>query len=320
MEEKALTNNVVMIRPHNFGFNEQTAPTNKFQRKANGAVNSKALSEFNNAVKKLIKNGINVFVFDDLVDLDTPDSVFPNNWVSFHSDGTVVLYPMLARNRRAERRTDLLYTLSELYGFNVSRLLNLTDYEHKGKFLEGTGSLVLDRGNHIAYSCLSERTDSEVVDRFCRFMGYTAVKFKAYDKDGFTIYHTNVIMNVCSDFVMVCLNSIRDEEERNRVIDSIESSGKRIIDLSQDQIQNFAGNALELLDRNGRRKLVISKKAFDSLSTGQKALIRKYDEMLTVNVDTIEECGGGSIRCMLAEVFLPIKKAAKGKVTYKSKR
>jgi hypothetical protein len=311
MEEKALTSNIMMVRPHNFGFNEQTANTNKFQKKVNSSVNLNALNEFNNAVETLRLNDINVFIFDDLIGVDTPDSVFPNNWVSFHSDGTAVVYPMLAMNRRKERRPDIIQDLSTIYGFYCSRVVDFTFYEDKNKFLEGTGSLVLDRLNKIAYSCLSERTNQDVVNKFCKELGYTPIKFHAYDSTGFPIYHTNVMMALGEKFAMICLDSIKDENEKEAVITSIKGSGKEIIALSDNQMMNFAGNALEVLDMHGNKKLIISKKAFYSLSDEQKFAIERYCDIINIDVSTIEECGGGSIRCMLAEVFLPQKKELK---------
>lgn len=308
MEEKQLTSNIMMIRPHNFGFNEQTAETNKFQKKTNSLVSSHALNEFNNAVKTLRTNNINILIFDDLIDVDTPDSVFPNNWISFHSDGTVIVYPMLAMNRRKERRPDVIQSLSTIYGFYCSKVIDLTLYENKNKFLEGTGSLVLDRTNKLAYACLSERTNEEVINKFCKELGYTAIKFHAYDSTGFPIYHTNVMMALGEKFVMICLDSIKDKNEKEWVITSIKKSGKDIIPLSNDQILNFAGNALEVLDKDGNKKLILSKKAFNSLLKEQKDEIEKYCEIIKIDVSTIEECGGGSIRCMLAEIFLPQKK------------
>ncbi len=311
MEEEKIAGNVLMIRPHNFGFNKQTSGTNKFQKKSFKSVNQKALYEFNNAVNKLRENGIRVVVFDDLSDKDTPDSVFPNNWISFHSTGDVVLYPMLAENRRAERRKDIIDKLCSEYDFYCDKIIDFTKYEKKGMFLEGTGSLVLDRKNRLAYSSVSERTNRDMLIKFCRKMNYEPVIFKAYDKEGFPVYHTNVVMSVCPAFVIVCLDAIKDEGEKNNVISKIEKTGKRIIDISFDQMINFAGNALELMSVDGRKKLVISQKALDSLSRVQINLIKKYCDIIGINVNTIEECGGGSIRCMLAEVFLPLKKRIK---------
>ncbi|MCL4375984.1 arginine deiminase-related protein [Candidatus Parvarchaeota archaeon] len=311
MEEKSLTNNVMMIRPHNFGFNEQTAKTNKFQKKTGSSVNLQALKEFNNAVETLRMNGINVFVFDDLAGIETPDSVFPNNWISFHSDGTVVVYPMLALNRRNERRPDIIQSLSMFYGFSCSKVIDLTNYENNNKFLEGTGSLVLDRENKIAYSCISERTNEEVLNKFCNEMNYKSVKFHAFDETGFPIYHTNVMMALGEEFAMVCLDSIKDEGEKKAVISAVKGSGKTLIELTFKQMMNFAGNALELLDSKGNKKLVISKKAFSSLSNEQIDQIERYCSIINIDVSTIEECGGGSIRCMLAEIFLPQKKEIK---------
>ena len=320
MEEKALTNNVMMIRPHNFGFNEQTATTNNFQKKTSSSVNLQALREFNNAVETLRMNGINVFVFDDLEGMETPDSIFPNNWISFHSDGTVIIYPMLALNRRNERRADIIQSLSTLYGFYCSHIIDLTNYEKDNKFLEGTGSLVLDHENKIAYSCISERTNEVVLNKFCNEMNYRPVKFHAFDETGFPIYHTNVMMTLGDKFAMVCLDSIKDESDKKAVISAIKESGKTLIELTFKQMLNFAGNALELLDSKGNKKLVISKKGFSSLSNEQKDSLKKYCSVISIDVSTIEECGGGSMRCMLAEIFLPQKKEVKTTVLNPLKR
>jgi hypothetical protein len=311
MEEKTLTSNVMMVRPHHFGFNEQTAKTNKFQKKIGSSVDLQALKEFNNAVEILRMNGINVFVFDDLKEVDTPDSIFPNNWVSFDSDGTAVIYPMLALNRRNERRPDIIQNLSTFYGFFCSRIIDLTYYENEDKFLEGTGSMVLDRKNKLVYACLSERTNEEVLNKFCSEMKYKPIKFHAFDETGFPIYHTNVMMALGEKFAMICLNSIKDKSERDAVVYAIKGSGKIIIDLTFKQMLNFAGNALELLDSNGNKKLVISKMALSSLSKEQINEIENYCNIISIDVSTIEKCGGGSIRCMLTEVFLPQKKGIK---------
>ncbi len=305
MTNQQTTSTILMIRPVNFGFNEQTAGSNAFQiRNAEQQqVQDKALNEFDNLVKVLQKNGVEVIVIDDTPEPHTPDSIFPNNWVSFHQDGNVFLYPMMAENRRLERREDIIMQLED--EFAIRHIIDLSRFEHEGKFLEGTGSMVLDRENKIAYACLSPRTDKEVLDLFCSQSGYTAVLFHAVDQNGMDIYHTNVLMCIGSSFAVICLDSIKDETEKQSVLSSFKSTQKQVIAISFDQMNHFAGNMLEVHDQLGESLLVMSKSAWDSLTYEQKAILSSFSKPVYADISTIENNGGGSARCMIAEVHLP---------------
>jgi hypothetical protein len=294
-----------MIRPVNFGFNEQTAGSNAFQiRNAEQQqVQDKALNEFDNLVKVLQENGVEVIVIDDTPEPHTPDSIFPNNWVSFHQDGNVFLYPMMAENRRLERREDIIMQLED--EFAINHIIDLSRFEHEHKFLEGTGSMVLDRENKIAYACLSPRTDKDVLDLFCSQSGYTPVLFHAVDQNGMDIYHTNVLMCIGSSFAVICLDSIKDETEKQNVLSSFKSTQKQVITISFDQMNHFAGNMLEVHNQSGESLLVMSKSAWDSLTYEQKAILSSFSKPLYADISTIENNGGGSARCMIAEVHLP---------------
>tara|TARA_B100001758_G_scaffold247889_1_gene268224 strand:- start:24329 stop:25237 length:909 start_codon:yes stop_codon:yes gene_type:complete len=301
-----------MIRPVGFRYNEQTAVNNYYQKfLANltpAEVQQNALEEFNNFVVKLRDYGVNVVVIEDTKDFDTPDSIFPNNWVSFHSDGTVGLFPMCAENRRDERREDILDSLVNDYGFEIKAIKDFTDFEEHGKYLEGTGSMVLDRANKICYAGISIRTDEVAVMQFCEEYGYRPVFFTAnQDIDGerIAIYHTNVMMCVADKFVVICLDSIDNEIEKENVIDNIVESGKEIIEISEEQKNRFAGNMLQLIGDNPY--LVMSKSAYSSLNDSQIRSIKKHCSIIYSSLDTIEACGGGSARCMMAEIFLPKK-------------
>jgi hypothetical protein len=296
-----------MIRPVNFGFNEQTAGSNAFQnRNAEQQVQDKALKEFDGFVNVLRENGVEVIVIDDTTEPHTPDSIFPNNWVSFHRDGTVFLYPMMAENRRLERREDIINQLED--EFTVKKVIDLSRFEHEHKFLEGTGSMVLDRENKIAYACLSPRTDKEVLEEFCRDSGYTPVLFHAVDQQGMDIYHTNVLMCVGSSFVVICMDSIKDEGEKQEVLASFQSTQKQVITITFDQMNHFAGNMLEVRNKAGESLLVMSKSAWDSLNNEQKAALSLFSKPVYAGISTIESNGGGSVRCMMAEVHLPRSK------------
>lgn len=293
-----------MIRPVNFGFNEQTAGSNAFQiRNGQQQVQDKALKEFDNLVQVLQENGVEVIVIDDTPEPHTPDSIFPNNWVSFHQDGNIFLYPMMAENRRLERREDIIMQLED--EFAIRHIIDLSRFEHEGKFLEGTGSMVLDRENKIAYACISPRTDKEVLDLFCSQSGYTAVLFHAVDQNGMDIYHTNVLMCIGSSFAVICLDSIKDETEKQNVLSSFESTQKQVVTISFDQMNHFAGNMLEVHNQSGESLLVMSKSAWDSLTYEQKAILSSFSKPVYANISTIENNGGGSARCMIAEVHLP---------------
>jgi hypothetical protein len=299
------TSSILMIRPVNFGFNEQTAGSNAFQNRnaEQQQVQDKALKEFDNLVKLLQDNGVEVVVVDDTHEPHTPDSIFPNNWVSFHQDGNVFLYPMMAENRRLERREDIIMQLED--EFKVKHVIDLSRFEHDHKFLEGTGSMVLDRENKIAYACISPRTDKEVLGLFCEQTGYKEVSFYAFDQNHQAIYHTNVLMCIGSKFVVICLDSITDDNERNAVLTILKLTHKEIINISFAQMNQFAGNMLELKNKSGESLLVMSKNAYQSLGQDQKAALEKYCKLLYVDINTIENNGGGSARCMIAEVHLP---------------
>ena len=297
-----------MIEPVAFGYNAQTAENNYFQVEQKGAdTQSKALVEFNNFVEKLRNKGINVIAVKDTLEPHTPDSIFPNNWVSFHKDAKVVLYPMFAPNRRAERRMDILEILKN-NGFEITEIDDFTASENENKFLEGTGSMIFDHDNKIAYGSVSLRLDEELFKEFCAKYGFTPIVFHSYQNAGdqrLPIYHTNVMMCVADQFVVICLDCIDDELEREKVQEVIKSSGKEIIEISEDQLQQFAGNMLQVQNSEGKKFLVMSQTAYQSLKPEQINSIEKYCEIIYSDLNTIEVNGGGSARCMLAEVFLP---------------
>lgn len=300
------TSNILMIRPVAFGFNAQTAESNAFQNRQDDqrAVQQKAVEEFDGFVNVLRQNGVNVIVVNDTPEPHTPDSIFPNNWVSFHDNGDIILYPMQAENRRLERRGDIIRQLEE--SFAANHVIDLSRFELKNEFLEGTGSMVLDRPNKIAYACLSPRTNAEVLKAFCDYTGYKAVTFDAFDQNGQAIYHTNVLMAVGSGFVVICLDSITNTTEKELVIQSIQTTGKEIIDISFNQMNHFAGNMLEVKNTSGDTLIVMSKAAFDSLINEQKNALEKYGKLVYADISTIETNGGGSARCMMAEVHLSL--------------
>ncbi|MGH1519081.1 citrulline utilization hydrolase CtlX [Chryseobacterium sp. JK1] len=304
------TDTVLMIEPIAFGYNAETAKNNYFQVEQTGSdIQSKALAEFNTFVGKLREKGINVITIKDTLDPHTPDSIFPNNWVSFHKDGKVVLYPMFASNRRVERREDIIETIKE-QGFDVAEVDDWSFSETQGHFLEGTGSMIFDHDQKIAYGSVSLRLDENLFREFCSKYGFTPVVFHSFQTVGterLPIYHTNVMMCVADKFVVICLDCIDDELEREKVIETIKNSGKEIVEISEEQMQQFAGNMLQVQNKDGDKFLVMSQTAYQSLTTEQVAAIEKYCEIIYSDLNTIEVNGGGSARCMLAEVFLPKK-------------
>ena len=306
MNNQQSTSHILMIRPVNFGFNEETAESNAFQKHnvSDNNVQQKALSEFDAMVNTLRDSGVDVTVIDDTTMPHTPDSIFPNNWVSFHEDGSVFLYPMQAENRRLERREDIILQLEDC--FIVKHVIDLSHFEHENKFLEGTGSMVLDRENRIIYACISPRTDKTVLDVFCEQNNFTAICFDAFDEHGKPIYHTNVLMCVGTKFVVVCMDSISNPHEKVMVMDSFKSNHKEIIEISIEQMNWFAGNMLEVKNISGESLIVMSKNAYRSLYEEQKTALKKYGKLIYTDIDTIETNGGGSTRCMMAEVYLPI--------------
>ncbi|MCF8714078.1 amidinotransferase [Joostella atrarenae] len=307
-----ITNTILMVRPVNFRMNEQTAVNNYFQEDIdilNEAVNKKAQREFDAFVEKLRAVGVNIIVVEDTPSPDTPDSIFPNNWISTHDDGTLALYPMFAENRRNERREDILEVLEE-NGFRIDNVMDYTSAEEEGVFLEGTGSVILDRINRKAYCALSPRADEDLFIEFCEDFEYFPVIFTAnQDVDGERkpIYHTNVMMCVGDDFAVICLDSIDDKKERKNILTHLKNDGKEIISISEVQMSNFAGNMLQVESNEGKKYLVMSEAAHKSLNEGQVKAIEKYVSVLSGNLETIETCGGGSARCMMAEIFLPKK-------------
>ena len=301
---------VLMVEPIAFGYNAQTAENNYFQVEQKDAdIQTKALEEFNNFANKLKSKGINVISIKDTLEPHSPDSIFPNNWVSFHNDGKVVLYPMFAPNRRVERRTDILETL-KVKGFEITEIEDLSHFENQQKFLEGTGSMIFDHDHNIAYGSVSLRLDEELFRQFCQKFGFRPVVFHSYQNAGdqrLPIYHTNVMMCVADKFVVICLDCIDDELEREKVQEVIKSTQKEIIEISEDQMQQFAGNMLQVQNQAGEKFLVMSESAYRSLTAQQISAIEKYCEIIYSDLNTIETNGGGSARCMLAEVFLPEK-------------
>jgi hypothetical protein len=293
-----------MIRPVKFGFNAETAVNNAFQVKNDEAdVQDKAVKEFDAFVKLLRENGVDVTVVEDTVEPHTPDSIFPNNWISFHDDSTVLLYPMYAENRRKERKQHVIDKVSE--EFSIDRTIDLSLYEKENIFLEGTGSMVLDRDNKVAYACLSPRTSEKVLQDFCEQTGYIPVLFHAVDGNGQPIYHTNVMMCVADKYVVICFDSIQDDEEKIKVINAILQTGKEIIDISIDQMNHFAGNMLQVENGQREKLLVMSTQAYQSLTDKERQKLVSFNRILHSSLETIEANGGGSARCMMAEVHLP---------------
>jgi hypothetical protein len=290
------TSNLLMIKPVRFDFNAETAVNNSFQQaSADQQVSEKAAAEFDRFVSVLSNAGVQVTVVEDTPEPHTPDSVFPNNWISFHDDGTIFLYPMFAVNRRLAEK------------FRVANTIDLSAYEQQQVFLEGTGSMVLDRENKISYACLSPRTDIQVLHDWCNKAGFRPVAFTSVDSKGDPIYHTNVMMCIADQFAVICLDSIPDETEKRTVIETLKDTKKEIIEISFDQMNRFAGNMLQVQNTNGDRFLVMSSQAYNSLTAEQIKRIEHYNPILHSDITTIETNGGGSARCMMAEVFLAEK-------------
>ncbi|REG85281.1 citrulline utilization hydrolase CtlX [Winogradskyella sediminis] len=304
------TDTILMIRPVNFRMNEQTAVNNYFQEDLdikNAEINAKAQTEFDAFVQKLRAVGINVIVEDDDKLNDTPDSIFPNNWVSFHANGDIAKYPMFAENRRRERRDEVFVRLED-EGFLIENIVDYTSAEQEGFFLEGTGSIILDRVNRKAYCALSPRADEDLFIEFCEDFEYTPVIFTAYqtvEGNRLPIYHTNVMMCIAENFAVICLDTIDDKKERKNVVKHLKQDGKEIISITEKQMHQFAGNMLQLQGENKQLYLIMSASAHQSLTPNQVKSIEKYCPIISSTLETIETCGGGSARCMMAEVFLP---------------
>ena len=296
------TAKLLMVRPANFAFNEQTAENNYFQQKSDQTqVAEKALAEFDALVKLLKANDVDVVVVQDTPEPWTPDSIFPNNWFSSHFGGELVLYPIYAENRRLERKEHVLNLLKR--GFNHNKVVDLTHWEEEGEFLEGTGSMILDRRKHIAYCCRSARTSEKVLSEFCSVMNYQPIVFDAFDKNGNQIYHTNVIMNIGMQVAVICLESIKDENERKKLVSHLTATGTIIVDISLEQVDSFVGNMLEVRSRNGTPITVMSSAAHNALTYEQENTISTFSKIISSDLQTIEKNGGGSARCMIAEIF-----------------
>jgi hypothetical protein len=298
------TNHILMVRPACFAYNPQTAENNAFQKKSSVtevAVHQSALSEFDAFVSLLRANQIEVTVVQDTSDPHTPDSIFPNNVFSLHRDGTQVLYPMFAPNRRMERKPALRSAIEQ--NFTINRIVDLTHYESHEQYLEGTGSMVLDRQHRIAYACRSPRTHETVLLDFCKQLDYRPILFDATDRNGQSIYHTNVLMCVASNYVIICLEAIPSASDQELVLASAAATGKEIIPIDFTQMEQFAGNALQLHNTHNHPYLVLSATALRSLTPDQKARLTHHNPLLAPEIPTIEQNGGGSARCMLAECF-----------------
>lgn len=304
---RQITDTILMVRPVAFRMNEQTAVNNYFQKElSEGDVNSMATKEFDALVKLLESVGVNVIVVEDIVADNTPDSIFPNNWVSFHENGQIALFPMFAENRRKERRLEYFAKLEEA-GFKITDIVDYTAAEEDDLFLEGTGSLLLDRVNQKAYCAISPRADEDLLIEFCEDFEFTPVIFNAYqtvDNKRLPIYHTNVMMCLAEDFAVICLDAIDDKKERKNVVKHLKMDEKEIISISEEQMHEFAGNMLQV---KGKEKtyLVMSARAHRSLTQEQVSRIEKHSKILSSELKAIEICGGGSARCMMAEIFLP---------------
>lgn len=298
---------LLMVRPVRFGYNAETAVNNAFQVAGQNqeTVQAKALAEFDHFVATLRSHEIDVVVVEDTVEPHTPDSIFPNNWISFHRNSTIILYPMFAENRRLERKETVVEAIKSR--FQIDSTIDLTKNEAHNVFLEGTGSIILDRDNKIAYACISPRTDKNLFLEFCEEMGYEPVVFTAVDQKGKEIYHTNVMMCLGDKYAVICLDSIQEADERAVVTGALAQSGKVIVEISFDQMNHFAGNMLQVMNVNGEQFLVMSSQAYASLNQEQVQSLESYNPIIHVPLETIESNGGGSARCMMAEILLPKK-------------
>lgn len=303
------TNNILMIRPAHFGFNTQTAENNAFQSEVKDEsaqeIAKKAQVEFDVMVDILRSKGVNVLVVEDTDTPIKPDAIFPNNWVSFHASGAVMTYPMYAPNRRIERREDVIDRVGE--SFIVGRRYTFEHYEEDGMYLEGTGSMLFDREHKVVYACLSDRTDARLIDKFCVLVEYNRVVFHSVDRNGAPIYHTNVMMALGEDFAVICTESIKSPAELKELKEVLSRTGKEIVDISFQQMESFAGNMLQVRNESGQTFLVMSQTAYDSLTEPQIEALSSKTELLPIDISTIEYYGGGSVRCMMAEIFLQKK-------------
>jgi hypothetical protein len=304
LEKTHFAQTVLMVRPAAFGFNSETAESNSFQRElklSNEEILAQALIEFDGAVDLMRNHGIDVYVVEDSLIPTKPDAIFPNNWISFHENKTLVLYPMEAMNRRCERRLEVVLQIQQ--EFNYTNVIDLSHFELQGKFLEGTGSIVFDHQSKVAFAVISSRTNEDVLKELCQRIGYKPFVFRAFDSNGHPVYHTNVVMCMGDDFVVICLKAIADEESRADLLKEFAQLGKEVLEISLEQMNRFAGNMLLLKDRHGKNKLVLSETAFQSLPEAQVSYLKSRAELIRFQIPTIELIGGGSARCMLAEVF-----------------
>ena len=308
MKLRQQTHTVFMVKPSHFGYNSATAASNVFQHTSSlnqKEISQKVMAEFNEFVATLRAKGINVLVMESSKVQAKPDAVFPNNWISLHQDGSLCLYPMLAKNRQLEREHHIINHLKE--HFAVKQIKDFSVHEKTGRIVEGTGSIIFDHPNKIAYACRSERTDESLFNEICEELDYFPIHFNALDENNQSIYHTNVMMAIGEAYALICLECIQDEVERERVVKSMQETGHSIIEISLKQMKAFAGNALEVTNKKGKRFLVLSKSAFTVLEAAQKEIITATAELLPIAVPTIEHIGGGSVRCMIAEIFTPRK-------------
>jgi len=296
------TSHILLIRPVLFGYNTQTAASNSFQiseGNTNAAeIQNNALLEFNQLTEKLKKNGVQLSIFEDTVQPHTPDSIFPNNWISFHENNTLVLYPMLAENRRAERRTDIVKHFQNTY----STIIDLSDFEKQSVYLEGTGSIIFDYDNQLAYASISPRTDKKLFELICAQLNFQAFTFKAIDSHKNDIYHTNVLMCIGNTFAVLCADCILDENEKKQLVQKLENSNHEIIYISYEQMNSFAGNMYQLFNDKNESLILMSEQAFLSLNSEQVNKLKKHGELIHSPLYTIEKYGGGSARCMIADI------------------
>ncbi len=298
-------NNILLIRPGNFIFNTETAANNAFQNnlaESQNAIQLKVKAEFDKFATTLKSKGVKLYIFNDTAFPPKPDAIFPNNWITFHPDGRVFLYPMFAPNRRNERRLDIIESLRS--NFNIKEVIDLSHFESKNKFLEGTGSIVFDHRNKYAFACISPRTNKELFIKLCSDLGYKPFCFHAHDESGTEIYHTNVMMCIGEKFAVVCLDAITNAKERENIDEILVQSGHEIINISPKQMNKFAGNMLELINDKNEKLLIISQSAYESLTASQINTLQQYCELVPLAIPTIEIIGGGSVRCIIAEIFL----------------
>lgn len=304
------TSHIMMVRPASFGYNEQTAKSNAFQNSVDDLeveedeVQQLAIKEFDAYAAALKQYGVTVNIIQDSKEPKKPDAIFPNNWISFHKNGAAVLYPVYSKNRQWERRRSILDLIGK--GYQLTNELDLSHYEEDDKFLEGTGSMIFDRERDIVYACKSIRTDEDTLKDFCKKLDCKMIFFDSVDQDGFPIYHTNVMMGLATDYVIICLESIRDETQRNLLLKTFKETNKELIDISYEQVQQFCGNVIELADDQGKSLLVMSDRAREGFTPAQKEIIERYSTIVSSPISTIEDIGGGGARCMVAEIFLPL--------------